>query len=213
LLYSNYATYDSPLVAAVRRACETAGVQLDVIGAGVGRSAAEPENLLGQYDLVFAKARSALEAIAVGSAVVLCASFGIGPMVTSGNFAELRRWNFGRHLLREPVSARVVGERIARFDAADAAATAALARFEAGREHVTAHLLEIFRAVVAAPVARDDEAEARAVAAYLRSLEPYIRRSYGDLGSLELLVRWRRRVVGIPIVGRLLSGLAGIVRH
>ena len=39
--------------------------------------------LTGDYDLVFAKARCALEAMAVGAAVVLCDTHGLGPMVTS----------------------------------------------------------------------------------------------------------------------------------
>jgi hypothetical protein len=33
---------------------------------------AKPEEILGGYDLVFAKARSAIEAMAVGTAVVIC---------------------------------------------------------------------------------------------------------------------------------------------
>ena len=57
--------------------------------------------MLGQYDIVFAKARCALEALAVGNAVVLCDTVGVGPMVTTGEVDRLRRLNFGVRALRE----------------------------------------------------------------------------------------------------------------
>lgn len=64
--------------------------------------------MLGGYDLVFAKARCALEAMAVGCAVVLCDVGGLGPLVTRAQVQHLRRWNFGRRtrLRRAPVLGR-----------------------------------------------------------------------------------------------------------
>src|SRR5206468_3631377 len=82
LLFSNYAREETHLTA-VREACARTGLALDVIGEGVGNVWVRPEEALGNYDLVFAKARSALEALAVGSAVVLCHATGAGPMVTT----------------------------------------------------------------------------------------------------------------------------------
>ena len=40
---------------------------------------ARPEEALGSYDIVFAKARAAAEAVATGTAVVLCDVAGAGP--------------------------------------------------------------------------------------------------------------------------------------
>ena len=71
LVFSNNANHWTHLNA-VREACKRAGIELDVIGAGVNASALNPESLLSNYDLVFAKARCALEALAVGTAVILC---------------------------------------------------------------------------------------------------------------------------------------------
>jgi hypothetical protein len=68
-------------LSAVRQACQRFGVSLDVAGLRNGNPLASPELLLGDYDLVFAKARAALEALAVGSAVILCDAAGAGPMV------------------------------------------------------------------------------------------------------------------------------------
>ncbi len=53
-------------------ACRRTQLTLDVIGAESGSVSTRPQDVLGQYDMVFAKARCALEALAVGSAVVLC---------------------------------------------------------------------------------------------------------------------------------------------
>src|SRR5207253_11139176 len=82
LIFSNRA-HEYTFIPAVRSACRRRGLELDVGGAGVGRTVDNPETLLPNYDLVFAKARCALEAMAVGSAVILCDADGLGPLVTS----------------------------------------------------------------------------------------------------------------------------------
>src|SRR4051794_30973670 len=71
LVFSNNANRWTHL-GAVPEACARAGVELDVVGSGVNAASDRPESLLGDYDLVFAKARCALEALAVGTAVILC---------------------------------------------------------------------------------------------------------------------------------------------
>ena len=52
----------------VQRACAARGITLDTLGHFLGDKHAAPEAILPQYDLVFAKGRSALEAAAVGAA-------------------------------------------------------------------------------------------------------------------------------------------------
>src|SRR5205823_5937134 len=88
----------------VRQACAARGIQLDALGIGVGRSESHPERLLGQYDLVFAKARAALEALAMGTSVIACDSAGLAGMVTPENYERLRRLNFGVRCLRDPIT-------------------------------------------------------------------------------------------------------------
>jgi putative methionine-R-sulfoxide reductase with GAF domain len=95
-----------PVVAA----CADLGI--DVQRVGPGRFSQSPGDVLGSFDLVFAKARCALEAMACGCHVILVGHLGVGPTVTGANFAELRRRNFGRSLLREPLDKATVAERI-----------------------------------------------------------------------------------------------------
>ncbi|HYX40818.1 MAG TPA: glycosyltransferase, partial [Pyrinomonadaceae bacterium] len=58
LVFGNNAHQETYLVE-VRAACARAGIELDVTGWRNGNASAQPEQLLGQYDLVFAKARCA----------------------------------------------------------------------------------------------------------------------------------------------------------
>jgi glycosyltransferase involved in cell wall biosynthesis len=120
-IFSNYAT-DSVDTRAIRSACESLGLSLEVIGQGVGRQAAQPEALLGAFDLVFAKARCAMEAMAVGCAVVLLnEGMGLAGLVTADKAREWHRWNFGRRLMQVPIDSEAVRREVLRYDAADAA--------------------------------------------------------------------------------------------
>ena len=78
-VFSNYASRWTHLPA-IEEACSTLGIPLDVIGKAFGTETQKPEELLPKYDLVFAKARCALEAMATGCAVVLCDFAGLGSM-------------------------------------------------------------------------------------------------------------------------------------
>ena len=52
----------------------------------MARIAESPELLLPKYEIVFAKGKAAMEAMAVGTAVILCDFSGVGPMVSSTRF-------------------------------------------------------------------------------------------------------------------------------
>lgn len=146
-IFSNYAT-ESDDTRAIRAACESLGLSLEVIGQGVGRQAAAPEAVLGKFDLVFAKARCAMEAMAVGCAVVLLnEGMGLAGMVTSDRMQEWHRWNFGRRLMQTPIEVESVRREVLRYDAADAALVTAYVRTHVSLE-ATADALEALAAQV-----------------------------------------------------------------
>jgi hypothetical protein len=118
LVFSNYAT-ESTQLPAIRDACARAGLAMDVVGVGVGRPVDAPEQVLPHYDVVFGKAKAALEAMAVGTAVVLCDFGGVGPLVHSTAFDALQRLNFGREALTEPLTADALLRQLDRYDADD----------------------------------------------------------------------------------------------
>ena len=171
---------DGPHVAVARTACAGAGIALDVMGREFGNASLEPERLLGQYDIVFARARAALEAAAVGSAVILLSWLGLGPLVTARELDRLRRLNLGIRTLNAPLTVAGVRAAIERYDAADAAEVSRQVRASAGRDAVIDALLTIYAglrekpglaaAVDAAAANAAAANESRAAARYLRSL-------------------------------------------
>ena len=150
LVFSNYASEETQLPA-IRAACEELGLALDVAGSGAGRLVDFPEKILGEYDIVFAKARCALEAAAVGAAVVLCDAVGLGPLVTAAEVAELRAWNFGMRTLRFPIEPRRIIEQVRRYDAADAEQVRDYIRAHAGLEGTIAEYRALYDEVILEP--------------------------------------------------------------
>ncbi len=147
LVFSNYAT-DNGFLPAVTEACDRMGVELSVVGKGVGRQIENPEQILGEYDIVFAKAKAAMEAMAVGCAVVLCDYGGVGPVVTRDNFVQLKPLNFGYAALTAPHSADILIERISQYNPEDARAVCELIRSTAGLEHAVSHLVGVYQGVL-----------------------------------------------------------------
>ena len=208
LVFSNHAS-EQTYLAPVREACAAAGITLDVIGAGAGKVADAPEKLLGNYDLVFAKARCALEALVVGCAVILCDALGSGPMVTSGELTRLRASNFGIRTLRNPVTSDNLAKEIARYNVNDAAEVTRQLRATADRNEVVDTTVKIYEDAIArhAENVADAAAEGRAAARYLAQLDADMA-VQGDAAR-----RISERMLKVPIVGqfgvKLARSLAG----
>jgi hypothetical protein len=172
LVFGNNVNGRTPYDRAIRRACETAGIAVELAGRGSGRVLARPQEVLGDYDLVFAKGRTALEAAAVGASVVLGdPALGFGPMITTGNFRALRPLNFGMRALGTPPSADVVTRELARYDPADAATVSRLVRETASHVTLVDDLVSLYREVIAEQRAApgDPQAELRAAGRYLQA--------------------------------------------
>jgi glycosyltransferase involved in cell wall biosynthesis len=176
LIFSNNASEEN-YAAVVRAACQQCGITLEMRGLASRNPTTEPQNLLPHYDIVFAKARAAIEAMAVGCAVVLCDAKGLGPMVTTANFASLRPNNFGfRTLVDKPTVEKVVAA-IQTYDATDAARVCDLVRSEADITDAVNEIVRIYGQVVAENAERptDSVAELRAIGAYLQTLDCIIK--------------------------------------
>ncbi|HSK75109.1 MAG TPA: glycosyltransferase [Thermoanaerobaculia bacterium] len=156
----------------VERVCAEAGMELSVAGFAAGRPVARPEELLASADLVFARGRTALEAMAVGAAVILCDVEGCGPLVDSGNFAALRDLNFGMGALTPPVDPERLRVEIARYDPEETARVRDRVRREAGRTEAVARLVDLYRELVdAAPGLAGEEYAAECLEAASRYVD------------------------------------------
>jgi hypothetical protein len=181
LILCNY-THEFPHLVAVREACARAGLRLDVLGIGVGKPCDQPEKVLVTYDIVLAKGRTALEALATGAAVVLysgwsAGSWAAGPMVTARELDRLLLLNLGIRAMtyiRDPrVFAQALMREIAHYDPQDAATVSERVRARCGRDRVADEFISLYEEVIAehrAGRAPDLNEEGLAAGSYLREL-------------------------------------------
>ena len=192
-------------VAELRIACERAGIAFDAIGAAAGRVSPVPEQELVRYDLVFASARSALEAMCCGCAVIVCDGRGLAGLVTSDNFTALRAMNFGLRSLTEPVTVERCVQEIGRYDPADASRVAKRARAEADLGKLIDSYESLYEQVLSGARRPMVTAEARE-RAIARFLHEYLPRRPDD-GRWPWLAEREKFIADIELLQRKIATL------
>jgi hypothetical protein len=195
--------------AIIEQACSRAGIDVDIVGEFAGTAVEHPETVLGAYDLVFAKAKCALEGMASGAAVIVCEGAGLGGLVTTDNVARLRRLNFGIRTLSTPLTVDAVSAAIAAYDARDAANVSRIIRDTASSDSLYEQTLDLCESVIRDFANRTRAAswpdESRAAAAYLRCVTEAMRPSESNL---NLIAQAAHRILRAPFVGRPLTRVA-----
>ncbi len=143
LVFSNHAGEDN-YFNAIRDACENVGLALDVVGHRFGTARPDPENILAGYDLVFAKARAAIEAMATGAGVIVCDFNGLGGMVDTSNFAHFRKFNFGMKVQTMPITKESIIGEIEKYNAAENRRVAELLRKEASMDQAIDTIVDLY---------------------------------------------------------------------
>ncbi len=133
----------------IRSACSSLRLPLDEFGPAVGRTIDQPERILPNYDLVFAKARCALEAMSAGCAVVLAGPEGAGPIVTPTDFDLFRQFNFGRSLLNSSGATEMLVRQIRQYDPQAAQQVQARVRGECGLDKMVDAYVDLYEEVLA----------------------------------------------------------------
>jgi len=200
VVFSNTAS-EATHVPAIREACRRAGVECDVIGAVAGNARPDPESILGHYDIAFAKARAALEAMASGLAVIVCDMSGVAGMVRSQDVPRLRRLNFGIRTLQKPVTADTIAGELAAYDPADARRVSDLIRQTASADALHEALFALYEEVIdeIARTGRGDWTdESRAAAAFIVRIRDETRR---DQSRLALMLHAADRLLRTPLIG------------
>jgi hypothetical protein len=158
-------------IEAVRVACAECGIELDELGAAVGRVSDKIEQELLPYDLVFATARMALEAAAVGCAVIVCDARGFAGLLTADKLDAWRRLNFGAGSLTRPTTIEALRGALAAYDAGEAALVTTRLRAEDSVDGwVARHLAVYERAMAEAPAS--SHACALATATWAEDIAP-----------------------------------------
>jgi hypothetical protein len=179
LIFSNSAN-DGSFAATIREACQAFGIQrISVAGLASSNSLAQPEKVLGGYDIVFAKARCALESMAVGCATVIADFAGLGGMVDTGNMRRLRRLNFGvRTMQAGPITSDGVLAALRSYNPSDARQVTEWIRSDVDMSAAVDRLLAIYAsAMEAPPTAGESDAHSLLAdaSAYLKGLAPVIK--------------------------------------
>lgn len=213
LLLCNYAE-EGPHLAAAREAFARANVTLDAFGKLLGETCERPEKILGEYDIVLAKGRAALEAVATGAAVILHVQRSVGPMVTAGELDRLLPLNCGIRAMTawpDPAAfAAALAREIERYDPGDAAVAARRVRAACGHDRAADEFISLYEGVVAESKgagAPDSRAEGLAASAYLRELLQSVKDERAALRASNTF-RLKERLRRAPVVGKLSLRLA-----
>ena len=142
-VFSNYATKDNYAVA-IQEACQVLNIPLDIIGHGAGTATQYPEKMLWKYDVVFAKAKAAMEAMASGAFVILCDFKGLGEAVSLDNFEHLRTYNFGAQILTKPHDSSLIIKELKKYNRDTAKKVSNHLRESAGLEEVVDELCAVY---------------------------------------------------------------------
>jgi len=189
LVFSNNAREDGYL-GIVRKACALRGIEVDAIGIQSGRVEANPAALLRNYDIVFAKARSAIEAMASGAAVIVCDAAGLAGMVTEYNYADWRDLNFGVRTLSRAITVETILAELDAYDATQAQRVTQRIREEADMERAVDTIVETYAQAIAEHRASPVDVQSQFVAAsdYLRSVAAVTKVRHAALRAREAAV-------------------------
>jgi len=200
LVFSNQAM-ESNFVAPIRQACAQRGIEIEVIGSSSGRAVDHPEELLPEYDLVFAKARCAIEAVAAGAAVIGCDAHGMSGMLTTERLESMRLLNFGIRTLQLPVTPENLLREIDRYDPVDASAVTDHVRASNSADLLAEQFIELYEEILADPVQVTAEEDLAGMSDALTRVAHHL---YGQMASNNakydiLLKLLNSRVIGGPL--------------
>ena len=166
------ATKHAGILAAVRAACASAGIALVEIGRGTSHTLDHPEVAFAGADLVFASARTALEAAAAGAGVVVCDGRGLAGFLTHARAEAWLPWNLGAQVLVHPVESGPLAEAIAAWSPSEAAAASALVREKRDLARIIADVETLHAGLLTDTVRPSPEREAAAVGAFIARWVP-----------------------------------------
>ncbi|MBA2368965.1 MAG: glycosyltransferase [Candidatus Protochlamydia sp.] len=160
----------------IEKACRLCGIdEVHKVGGQIGKTHQKPEDLLGEYDLVFAKGRAALEALATGAAVISCD--GAGSMVTTQNLSRQRIANFGLSERHYPYNVETIVEEIKQYNCQDAEEVSRWIRANSAKEGIIEEIIKLYYSAIEAHrknKSNDIMLEQKAVSAYLRWVRTHL---------------------------------------
>ena len=180
---------NAPYLDALRAACDAAGIALDVVGPAVGRTVHDLPRLMLDADIVFATARSAMEAAATGAAVVICDEYGFHGLLRLSDTRDWPDTPLGRRTLREVPTAPAIAEALAAYDAAEAEAVSQVVRTHLSLDICADAFERLYAEATGGPPVRQAPADHAALAQVIADAIP----GFGDPPALDALADAQRR--------------------
>jgi hypothetical protein len=172
LVFNNQVN-EANILGIVREACAHNGIAVEAMGYESGNPSFYPEAQLGNYDIIFAVGRAALEGLAIGAAVICCGPEGTGQMVSTQNLEWLRRNNFGIRVLNRPLTTDILSAEIQHYDSLDALKVSQEVRATAGLSGMVDQILGIYTTTLNSwgkKHLQDPAAESLAFSNYLKGI-------------------------------------------
>jgi hypothetical protein len=200
LIFSNQAM-ENNFAGPIREACAERGIEVEIIGSASGRAVDHPEEMLPEYDLIFAKGRCAIEAVAAGAAVIGCDARGMSGMLTAEKVEALRVLNFGVRTLQIPTTKENLLREIDRYDPVDASAVTDHIRASNSADLLAEQFIALYEEILAEPVQVTPEEDLAAMSATLTRVGHHL---YADMATSGakydvLLKVLNSRVIGGPL--------------
>lgn len=151
----------------IAEVAESRGMTVRILGKASGSVSDDPASQMAASDLVVATGRTALEAMATGCQVLVAGESGLGGMVTSSRFDQMRSANFGRESMVLPLDRNGLVAELARYDPVDARAVQTLVREQATLPVAVDRLMGVYQQALDEPFELDPAAALSAAADYL----------------------------------------------
>jgi Glycosyltransferase Family 4 len=188
-------------VNAITTACAARQIEVTFIGGAVDNIVDDPAIAMNDCDLVFASALSAMEAMAMGRAVIVCDGRGVAGFCTPQRFNEWREQNFGLFSFKWPPVASQILYEIDLYDPNSANRVTQMLRSEGGLERQYDRLIALYDEIlIEAKFATIDAASSRV--AILKMMEAWS----PPFGSLISYSQRRNNVLSVEHSERLRHG-------
>ncbi|MCX7359678.1 MAG: glycosyltransferase family 4 protein [Alphaproteobacteria bacterium] len=200
---------NSEHVELLRAVCARRRIAVDFIGAAVETQLNNPEEALPGYDLIFASALSAIEAMACLRPVIVCDGRGMAGMVDMARYEAWRPKNFGVAALNGPLSVERVAVELDRYDPTEAVRVGERVRAEAGLAAWVDQCVALYREAIAAPKPVANDA-ARVWAEHLEYWTPRLADEWAFAEERQVLINEVRRLRAgldeLPLQNRITFG-------
>lgn len=184
---------NSEHVGVVQAVCAQRGIAVDFVGAAVETQLDDPALAMPGYDLVFASALSAIEAMACLRPTIVCDGRGLAGMVDTARYEAWRPKNFGVAALNGPLSVQRLAQELDRYDPAEAARVGERVRAEAGLGAWIDQCVALYREAMSASRATPEEA-AHLWAQHLERWTPRLADEWAFTEERQVLINEVRRL-------------------